>query len=328
MDEYDFSDKIYLSMIENYKELHNLLDEHIIAETEIDSFGYFHFDDLYLDSSDRIYRLNVPHKDHKSSFHYSNASGHNFVCFVTNGDDSIEVLKDEGGKIFGSLKSRKNPSTINSVRLLDDLTHQIKNDHFKNEINDLTKARYHQVYYDEIKAFIKNKGALERLIGVYFLRNIYDPNNQLFFEDFNNNKTFYTTLRADLRKYHQNHRSTKTFERDLENWKLLANKNAATIIRLLIVYSVLSSIVIILLLRKSSRKNADISRNSLTNQETNIYNLMLKGHSNSEIAGELFISLSTVKKHINNIYKKLGITSRAQLLKKPKIPISKIFTWF
>ena len=38
-----------------------------------------------------------------------------------------------------------------------------------------------------------------------------------------------------------------------------------------------------------------------------------EGKSNKEIASELFISLSTVKTHINNLYKKLDVSSRDDL---------------
>jgi len=49
-------------------------------------------------------------------------------------------------------------------------------------------------------------------------------------------------------------------------------------------------------------------------REQEIISLLLKGKSNQEIEDELFISLSTVKTHIYNIYKKLGIKSRWQLI--------------
>jgi len=52
---------------------------------------------------------------------------------------------------------------------------------------------------------------------------------------------------------------------------------------------------------------------NLTPQEQKIAEAIKSGKTNKEIAAELFISLSTVKTHINNIYKKLGIGSRAEL---------------
>ena len=52
----------------------------------------------------------------------------------------------------------------------------------------------------------------------------------------------------------------------------------------------------------------------LSKQEMTIRDLILKGKSNKEIANELFISLSTVKTHITNLYAKLNVASRKELL--------------
>ena len=38
--------------------------------------------------------------------------------------------------------------------------------------------------------------------------------------------------------------------------------------------------------------------------------LLIEGHSNSEIAGALFISHKTVRNHVTNILAKLGVESR------------------
>jgi len=63
--------------------------------------------------------------------------------------------------------------------------------------------------------------------------------------------------------------------------------------------------------KKSS--NTDLL-NSLTVQERKIANHIKGGMSNKEIAQELSISLSTVKTHINNIYKKMNVNSRTEFL--------------
>lgn len=52
----------------------------------------------------------------------------------------------------------------------------------------------------------------------------------------------------------------------------------------------------------------------LTGQERRVVQLIESGKSNKEIAVELSISPSTVKTHINNIFKKLDINSREELL--------------
>ena len=38
------------------------------------------------------------------------------------------------------------------------------------------------------------------------------------------------------------------------------------------------------------------------------------GRSNTEIAGELFVSTATVKTHVNHIFAKTGLRDRAQLV--------------
>ena len=53
---------------------------------------------------------------------------------------------------------------------------------------------------------------------------------------------------------------------------------------------------------------------NISAREAEIIRLIARGMSNDEIMDELFISASTVRNHIYNIYKKIGINSRGQLL--------------
>lgn len=48
----------------------------------------------------------------------------------------------------------------------------------------------------------------------------------------------------------------------------------------------------------------------LTDRETDIYRMILKGKSNKEIGEELFIGDATVKTHIHNLLKKLSVSKR------------------
>ncbi|MES1225504.1 MAG: LuxR C-terminal-related transcriptional regulator [Bacteroidota bacterium] len=56
----------------------------------------------------------------------------------------------------------------------------------------------------------------------------------------------------------------------------------------------------------------------LSNRELEILNLMAKGHSNDEIAEKLFVSLSTVKTHNQNLFVKLDVKRRTQAVEKAK----------
>ncbi|BDE95256.1 hypothetical protein CE91St30_05890 [Raoultibacter timonensis] len=56
------------------------------------------------------------------------------------------------------------------------------------------------------------------------------------------------------------------------------------------------------------------TRYGLTPREEDMILYLLSGYSRQKIAQELFIAESTVKSHINNLYKKLGIHKRDDLL--------------
>ena len=54
-------------------------------------------------------------------------------------------------------------------------------------------------------------------------------------------------------------------------------------------------------------------RYQLTAREREIVALMQEGRSNPEIGEALYVTRNTVKKHIQNIYEKLGVNSRKGL---------------
>lgn len=62
---------------------------------------------------------------------------------------------------------------------------------------------------------------------------------------------------------------------------------------------------------RTDRQPDAASRAGLSTREAEIMQLISRGRSNGEIAGELFLSEKTVKNHVNRIYAKLGVTSRA-----------------
>ncbi|MEM6254108.1 MAG: response regulator transcription factor [Cyanobacteria bacterium P01_D01_bin.156] len=52
----------------------------------------------------------------------------------------------------------------------------------------------------------------------------------------------------------------------------------------------------------------------LSKREQEVLKLLARGESNEEIAGELFISVATVKSHFTSIFEKLGVKSRTQAI--------------
>jgi len=63
---------------------------------------------------------------------------------------------------------------------------------------------------------------------------------------------------------------------------------------------------------KSFQKNQN---SPLSKRETQILKMVSEGKSRSQIAGELFIELETVKSHLKNVYIKLDVNSKADAIK-------------
>ena len=61
-----------------------------------------------------------------------------------------------------------------------------------------------------------------------------------------------------------------------------------------------------------------VSQLELSKRELEILSLLAQGHSNQEIAAKLFVSLSTVKTHIQNLFEKLEVKRRTQAVEKAK----------
>jgi RNA polymerase sigma factor (sigma-70 family) len=74
--------------------------------------------------------------------------------------------------------------------------------------------------------------------------------------------------------------------------------------------------------RQASVRAAREAKASFTEREREIVELLMQGMSNRQIANALGITEGTVKKHLNHVFRKLGVHSRALLIvgQKSKTP--------
>ena len=63
---------------------------------------------------------------------------------------------------------------------------------------------------------------------------------------------------------------------------------------------------------------AELEKLNLSSREYEVLQLLAKGYSNAEIASTLFLSLSTIKTHVSNLFFKLDVKSRTQTIEKAR----------
>ncbi len=78
-------------------------------------------------------------------------------------------------------------------------------------------------------------------------------------------------------------------------------------------------------LNKPGNETSSFQRNSkainflgISERELEVLELVAEGLSNKQIAGQLFVSVNTIKTHLSNLYEKLEVKRRTQAVEKAR----------
>ena len=292
-----FEQKVYLTKT-FLKDIPDYSKAKKIAASTIDKEGYFEFKRNVLEEKEAVYRLYVNRieKILKDTIQFDK-------LFLLSKNDSIHFRK---AKVFFSDYSNTNIADKEWQRL-------------RNYESELKNATHHiedslaDDYVASMKSYAKDslQILIVKLIGIKQLEN-----KNLLDKDILINPEYYTDILAQLKKSDIERSEYLFLENKLAfiTTELVESKYQTNRIILLLLLVVIGGLV--LLIFQLKRKNIRRPLIVLSKQEKNIQGLILEGKSNKEIADELFISLSTVKTHISNIYSKLHISNRQELLHK------------
>ncbi|UOX33607.1 LuxR C-terminal-related transcriptional regulator [Flavobacterium sediminilitoris] len=180
---------------------------------------------------------------------------------------------------------------------------------FKRQIKAVTT----EDYLEKIRTY--SKDSLKTLaIKLLSLKELNEK--KLLQKDISLNSEYYIRLLEELKSSEINNQEYFFLEKELNSYYLinLEKKQTFSII-LNIIFGIIIAILIYTIYSLKSQKRLNIIE-ELSNQEIKIKEHILNGKSNKEIAEELFISLNTVKTHITNIYSKLNVSNRKELINK------------
>ncbi len=292
----EWEQKVHLSKVQ----LNGTANGHTyipIASSIISKEGYFSFDQKWFDNNDHIYRV---HLNPMNTASRGTAITKNSKLFILSKNDFIYFEK--GISLFD------NYTTTNKA---DKEWQQLKK--FESKFESLHDDFDTEKYLLRTKGYVKDSLQI-LLVKLISIKKLDDK--KLLEKDIKENTAYYAGLLKELKSsdidpalfvYLENKLSLIHQEKTEKKYSIsmLLNGIAGLII--------IGMIFIVLRKRKNFQSESIIS---LSKQESTIKELIISGKSNKEIANELFISVNTVKTHISNIYSKLNISSRKELLLK------------
>jgi len=282
--------KVYLAKLDA-SHLENMKYAKPIAWSPIAADGTFVFDRKHISEKDAVYRIYVRQMENAIQDTIASSS-----AFILAKSDTL-VFK-EGGVLF---------TTYSSTNQADKEWKKLQA--FETE---LLQSKVGQTEGDaKLKSYAKDslRILMVKLIGIKQLEE-----KQLLDQDIAKNPQFYLALLTELKESEVPKEQYLFLEKRLAflTQEVVAEKYAwSKVINFILGFLVLGLCALFLFRRKKESVLPDLSR-----QERTIQNLMLQGKTNKEIANELFISISTVKTHITNIYSKLKVGNRQELFQR------------
>ena len=314
----DYNSAVYLSVIEDFRKISGVFPEQILAKASIDSTGFFKFTGNNLPSQNRIYRIHVDSCTENEQ-NISHFSGHcvnsKEIIFIANNNTQLSFPFSFDKEMFCKVES--NNEKANVFLKIDSL----KND-MRFAFGTYRSEANRKINSDKWFVTLQNYGELldEPLAELYIFSFLSNRSNNLYsyyLKDLKKNNYYQDLLKRLQQKYPGSY-YVQQYENELNADLYLVNlekeKSISWLIYLIGILLLLSILMNFYLFKKiTDQKSRYSSTKNLTNQEQNILNLILQDKSNKEIASDMFVSLSTVKTHINNLYKKLNVTSREEV---------------
>ncbi len=308
----DWQPQIFLASVEKIDDYYSAFPDLIIDATDILEDGSFVLTGNNLPKEKKFYRLYLI-KSNNTEFDaclYVDGGDHNFIHLVLDNNSHVEISVDStlsppfaGYQIAGDLDN-KMMASLSKIVFPSFYFSQIK---FPGELR-LSKEKLNNdliTFSDTCQHIMPSLAAV---INTDF-DNFYIA-NQGFYNSFKDRLELAlpnNSYLSDYKKKLEYHNPNEPTNIDIKNILILLFFGMSVILGMKVVK--LKNLVFQLeQLNQSKVKKLD----GLTQKEKEIFKLIKAQKSNKEIASMLFIELSTVKTHINNLYAKMGFKNRKE----------------
>lgn len=287
----------YLSEIPDFPKMNKMSDKMIIDQADINLDGIYEFKLDFLATEDRLYRIHFSKAEDPAASLVIGGRSENHFFFFANNQSQIEIYSGLGEDVINNLHF----SGFEANDLLQELMVILQQINSTNQIITAAKRELAlKTGYENLRGFADS--CSHPLVALYA---IYHSD---FEEDIFLNRTYYKQFLKDWKN-----EDSSYFE--IYRRQISTNRPMGLIFFTILLVTLLFFLYSYWVKKqKQNRRNSILQ--SLSIQERKIYNLLVNGRSNKEISEDCFIGINTVKTHIYNIYSKLEVGSRKELINR------------
>ncbi len=315
----EWQNTVYLSIVEDYRKMSGVYSEQIIAKTTADETGFFEFKGDMLNTENRIYRIHVD-KCTETQQNLNHFNGHcsnsEELLFIAKNTDTLKLPFSFGNQVFCKVES--NNPRANAFLKIDSLKNDMRFAYgeVRSEANrKLNNKKWFTTLQDYGTAL--NEPIAELAIYTYLSDRSSDLHSY-YVEDLQNN-SYYDDLEERLETTYPNAPYTTQYKNELAADRFMLSSSAAenssspswnVYLYGILALSFLLNVFLLYRIWKNRQSNSEDLKSKLSKQEQVVLEHLLQDKTNKDIAEALFLSVSTIKTHTNNIYKKLEVQSR------------------
>lgn len=318
-----YGGRAYLSLVKDCNKTDLFITEDILQDCEISQSGEFLFQGDFLEDDNQIYKIHIDHcnqpiNSYKHLLNHCEFSSE--VVFIANNNDNIYFPVNPLSQILCDIEESTNANSSAIIKLQEYEEALLTKLEFSK--SDFQRQTIYTSYFKNLQKYsLTFNEPLVELFAYYMYAKDQAISTEAYLKDLKQNARYYDDLLNKLEESYPNSLYSTLYKNKLQKDRYPLVRTKQTVYQR-ITYGLAALLLlaigyIIKIKRQTSTPVVEAKINYkevLTPQEQNVFELMIT-HTNKEIAEELFVSVSTVKTHINNIYSKLSIRSRKEIQK-------------